>query len=196
MWPKRESAKLAAPNLKLYQRDYCSSILSAEGPLSSGNTFCPHLLPLLKLSVMSLSWLLQQTHWRRSRAESLNDAAGCLLLVPRYATWGLGCRPFNHQQASFAGAGNVVTLGSLILHLSLCCFVELNSCYQIAEKTFWENVVSQACVDMASQQQKKKKQFKYGLSELCVGVILSIVCSLTISLLCVLHTTISSEIHE
>ena len=43
---------------------------------------------------------------------------------------------------------------------------------------------------------KKKKQFKYGLSELCVGVILSIVCSLTISLLCVLHTTISSEIHE
>ena len=83
----------------------------------------------------------------------------------------------------------MVTLGSLILHLSLCCFVELNSCYQIAEKTFWENVVSQACVDMASQQQKKKKKFKYGLSEVGGGVILSIVSSLTVSLLCVLHTT-------
>ena len=43
---------------------------------------------------------------------------------------------------------------------------------------------------------KKKKKFKYGLSEVCVGVILSIVSSLTVSLLCVLHTTNSLEIHE
>ena len=61
MWPKRESAKLVAPNLKLHQRDYCSSVLSAEGPLSSGNTFCPHLLPLVKLSVCDVPFLTSAT---------------------------------------------------------------------------------------------------------------------------------------
>ena len=43
----------------------------------------------------------------------------------------------------------------------------------------------------SKQTNKQTPQFKYGLAALCVGVILNIVCSPAISLLCVLHTTIS-----